>query len=53
MQEPEETQLQSLGQEDPLQKEMEIHCNIPAWRITWTQEPCVLQTMGSQKVGHD
>ena len=47
-----ETQLQSLGQEDPLEKEMATHSNIPAWRIPWTK-PSELQSKGSQRVGHD
>ena len=40
-------------QEDPLEKEMEIHSSILAWRIPWTEEPGGLQSMGSQRVGHD
>ena len=48
-----ETQLQSLGQEDPLEKEMAIHSRILAWRIPWTEEPGGPQFMGSQRVGHD
>ena len=48
-----ETRFQSLGQEDPLEKEMATHSNIPAWRIPWTEEPGRLQSMGSQRVGHD
>ena len=48
-----ETRVQSLGQEDPLEKEMATHSSIPAWRIPWTEEPGGLQSMGSQKVGHD
>ena len=47
-----ETQVQSLGQEDPLEKEMAIHCSILAWRIPWTEESGRLQSMGSQTVGH-
>jgi len=43
----------NLGQEDPLEKEMETYSNIPAWRIPWTEEPGRLQSMGSQRVGHD
>ena len=42
-----EMQVQSLGQEGPLQKEMATHSSILAWATTWTQEPCGLQTMGS------
>ena len=48
-----ETQVQSLGQEDPLEKEMATHSRILAWRIPWTEEPGGLQSMGSQRVGHD
>ena len=47
------TQVQSLGQEDPLDKRMATHSNILAWRIPWTEEPGGLQSMGSQRVGHD
>ena len=43
-----ETQVQSLGQEDPLEKEMATHSSILAWRIPWTEEPGGLQSMGSQ-----
>ena len=48
-----ETQVQSLGWEDPLKKGMAIHSSILAWRIPWTEEPGRLQSMGSYKVGHD
>ena len=48
-----ETQVQSLGWEDPLEKEMATHSNILAWKIPWTEEPSRLQSMGSQRVGHD
>ena len=44
------TQVQSLGQEDPLEKEMATHFNILAWRIPWNEEPGRLQSMGSQRV---
>ena len=44
-----ETQVQSLGQEDSLEKGMATHSNILAWRIPWTEEPSVLQSMESQK----
>ena len=47
------TWVQSLGQEDPLEKEMAIHSRILAWRIPRTEEPGRLQSMGSQRVGHD
>ena len=46
-------QVQSLGQEDPLEKEMATHSNIPAWKIPWTEEPVGLQSMGSQRFRHD
>ena len=49
MLETQETQVQSLGQEDPLEKEMAIHSNILAWEIPWTEEPGGQQSMGSQK----
>ena len=45
-----ETWVQSLGQEDPLQKEMATHSSILAWRIPWTEEPGGLQSMGSQEI---
>ena len=48
-----ETQVQSLGQEDPLEEEMATHSSILAWKIPWTEEPGRLQPMGSQRVGHD
>ena len=48
-----ETQVRSLGQEDPLEKEMTTHSSILAWRISWTEEPGGLQSMGLQKVGQD
>ena len=48
-----ETRVQSLGQEDPLEKEMAAHSNILAWKIPWTEEPGRLQSMGSQRVGHN
>ena len=48
-----ETQVQSLGQEDPLEKEMANHSSTVAWKIPWTEEPGRLQSMGSQRVGHD
>ena len=48
-----ETWVQSLGREDPLEKEMATHSSILAWRIPWTEEPGGLQSMGSQRVGHD
>ena len=53
MQETQETQVQSLGQEDPLEKGMATHYSILAWSIAWTEEPSGLQSMGSQRVGHN
>ena len=43
-----ETRVQSLGWEDPLEKGMTTHSMVPAWRIPWTEEPGELQSMGSQ-----
>ena len=48
-----ETWVQSLGQEDPLEKDMAAHSSTLAWKIPWTEEPGRLQSMGSQRVGHD
>ena len=48
-----ETQVRSLGWEDPLEKEMATHSSTLAWKIPWTEEPSRLQSMGSQRVGHD
>ena len=48
-----ETWVRSLGWEDPLEKEMAIHSSTIAWKIPWTEEPGKLQSMGSQRVGHD
>ena len=48
-----ETWVRSLGWEDPLEKEMATCSSILAWRIPWTEEPGGLQSMGSQRVGHD
>ena len=53
MQEMYETRVRSLGQEDPLEEGMATHSSILAWRIPWTEEPGGLQSMGSQRVGHD
>ena len=47
-----ETQVQSLGWEDPLEKEMATHSSNLAWKIPWTEEPGGLQSMGLQRVGH-
>ena len=48
-----ETWVQSLGQEDPLEKEMATYSSILACRLPWTEKPDRLQSMGSQRVGHD
>ena len=48
-----ETRVQSLGQEDLLEKEMATHSSILAWKIPWMEEPARLQSMGSQRVRHD
>ena len=48
-----ETQVRSLGWEDPLEKEMAIYSRTIAWKIPWTEEPGRLQPMGSQRVGQD
>ena len=48
-----ETWVQSLGQEDPLKKEMATHSSTLAWKIPWVEKPGKLQSMGSQRVGHD
>jgi len=53
MQETKETQIQSLGQEDPLEEEMATHSSILAWKIPWTPETDGLQSLGSKRVGHD
>ena len=53
MQEIQEMQVQFLGREDPLAKEMATHSRILAWKIPWTEEPGSLQSMGMQRVGHD
>ena len=45
-----ETQVQSMGKEDPLEEKMITHSSIPAWRTPWTEEPGGLQSMGSQRV---
>ena len=45
--------VQTLGQEDPLEKGIATHCSILAWRIAWTEEPDGLQSTGSQRVGQD
>ena len=48
-----QTPVQPLGQEDPLEKAMPTHSSILAWRIPWTEESGGLQSMGSQRIGHD
>ena len=53
MQEPQEMQVQFLGWEDPLEKEMAAHSSILAWEIPWTTEPGRLPPMGLQRVRHD
>ena len=48
-----DTRVQSLSQEDPLENEMATHCSTLAWKTAWTEEPGRLQSMGSQRVGHN
>ena len=48
-----ENQVLSLGWEDPLEEGMATHSSVLAWRIPWTEEPSGLQSMGSQRVGHN
>ena len=48
-----EARARSLGREDPLEKETVTHSSTLAWKIPWTEEPGRLQSMGSQRVGHD
>ena len=48
-----ETHIQSLGWEDPLEKELATHSSVLAWRSPWTEKPGRLQSMGSHRVGHD
>ena len=48
-----ETRVQSLGREDPLEKEMATHSSTLAWEIPWTEKPGGLQSSGSQRIGHD
>ena len=47
------TQVRSLSQEDPLEEGMATHSSILSWRIPWTEEPGGLQSVGSQRVGHE
>ena len=53
MQETQETQVHSLGQEGPLEEVMATHSSILVWTIPWTEEPGGLQSMGLQRVGHN
>ena len=53
MQEMREMQVQSLGREDPLEEDMATHPSILAWKILWTEEPGVLQSMGLKRIGHN
>ena len=48
-----ETQVRSLGWEDPLEESLATHSSVLAWRIPWTEEPGELQSIGLQRVGHD
>ena len=48
-----ETQVRSLGQEDPQEKEIATHCSVLTWKIPWMEEPGGLQSIGSQRVGQD
>ena len=48
-----ETKAQSLGWEEPLEEGMATHSSIPTWRISWTEEPGGIQSIGSERVGHD
>ena len=48
-----ETRVRSLSQEDPLEKEMATYSSTLAWKIPWTEEPCRLQSMGLERVGHN
>ena len=52
MQEVQETRVQSLGQEDPLEKEMATYSSLLAWKIPWSEQLGRLQSMGSQRIGH-
>ena len=53
MQQMPEMRVQSLSWEDPLEEEMATHSSFLAWRMPWTEEPGGLQSLGSQRVGHD
>ena len=50
MQKMQQTQVHSLGQEDPLDEEMATHSSAPAWKIPWTEDPCRVQAVGSQRI---
>ena len=53
VQETQETQVLSMGQEDPLEEGMATHSSVPAWKTPWTEEPGGLQSTGLQRVGHN
>jgi len=53
MKETQKTWVRSLGQEDLLEEEIATHSSILTWKISWTEEPGELQSMGLQRVGHD
>ena len=53
MQEMQETQVRSLDQEDSLEEEVATHFSILAWKVSWTEKPGGLQSMESQRTGHD
>ena len=53
MQETQEERIQPQGWEDPLEEEMATHPSVLTWKISWTEEPGGLQSMGSDRVGHD
>ena len=53
MEETQETQVQSLGREDPLEEDMATHSNVLVWRIQWAEEPDGLQSMASQRLRHN
>ena len=53
MKETQEMRVWSLGQEDPLEEELATHSSIVAWKTPWTEEPGRIQSMGSQRIGHD
>ena len=53
MQEIGDTEVQSLSQKDPLEKEMATHSSFLSWKVPWTEDPGRLQSLRSQRVGHD